>query len=85
MIFTSPAAEKDYTKEDYTGAVAIFLGSEKEGLPSEWIKKRLDLVKIPMLGQMDSLNVSCSGAVVLYEAVRQREKQVKNEKFRPSA
>jgi TrmH family RNA methyltransferase len=75
MIFTSPAAEKDYTEEDYTGAVAIFLGSEKEGLPAEWLRERSSLVKIPMLGKMDSLNVSCSGAIVLYEAVRQRKRK----------
>jgi TrmH family RNA methyltransferase len=75
MIFTSPAVEKDYTKEDYTGAVAIFLGSEKEGLPSEWLRKKNSKVKIPMRGQMDSLNTSCSGAIVLYEAVRQRERK----------
>jgi TrmH family RNA methyltransferase len=74
MIFTSPAVEKDYTEEDYTGAVAIFLGSEKGGLPSEWLRKKASQVKIPMRGQMDSLNVSCSGAIVLYEAVRQRER-----------
>ncbi len=81
MIFTTPAAEKDYTAEDYTGAVAIFLGSEKEGLPAEWLREKAGLVKIPMLGKMDSLNVSCSGAVVLYEAVCQRKKQVKSEKL----
>ena len=74
MILTSPAVEKDYTEEDYTGAVAIFLGSEKEGLPSEWLRKKASQVKIPMRGQMDSLNVSCSGAIVLYEAVRQRKR-----------
>jgi TrmH family RNA methyltransferase len=85
MIFTTPAAEKDYTAEDYTGAVAIFLGSEKEGLPAEWLREKAGLVKIPMLGQVDSLNVSCSGAVVLYEAVRQRKsKQVKSKKFKRS-
>ena len=78
MIFTSLAAEKDYTEEDYTGAVAIFLGSEKEGLPAEWLRERAALVKIPMLGKMDSLNVSCSGAVVLYEALWQRRKKVES-------
>ena len=82
MILTSPAAEKDYTEEDYTGAVAIFLGSEKKGLPAKWLREKAGLIKIPMLGKMDSLNVSCSGAVVLYEAVRQRKsKQVKSKKF----
>jgi RNA methyltransferase, TrmH family len=73
MIFTSPAGENEYTEEDYTGAVAICLGSEKEGLPSEWLRKKNSRVRIPMQGQMDSLNTSCSGAIVLYEAVRQRE------------
>jgi RNA methyltransferase, TrmH family len=73
MIFTSPAVEKKYTEEDYTAAVAICIGSEKEGLPSEWLRTTNSTVKIPMQGQMDSLNTACSGAIVLYEAVRQRQ------------
>jgi TrmH family RNA methyltransferase len=75
MIFTSPGAQKEYTEEDYAGAVAIFLGSENEGLPSEWFQKKDSTVKIPMQGKMDSLNTSCSGAIVLYEAVRQRKRK----------
>jgi RNA methyltransferase, TrmH family len=72
-IFTSPAGEKEYTEENYTDSVAICLGSEKEGLPSEWLRTKNSTVKIPMRGKMDSLNTSCSGAIVLYEALRQRE------------
>ena len=52
--------------------VAIILGSEANGLSDSWLKKADKLVKIPMLKGIDSLNVSVSAAVLLYEAVRQR-------------
>jgi len=74
LIFTSPAAELPYTQVDYTGPTAIVLGSEKEGLPRPWLETEILQVKIPLCGQMDSLNVSCSGAVILYEAQRQRNR-----------
>jgi len=73
MVLTTPEAQKDYTLVDYTGAVAVVLGSEKEGLPEQWLQNKANQISIPMCGQMDSLNVSCSGAIILYEAVRQRK------------
>jgi RNA methyltransferase, TrmH family len=71
-ILTSPDATEDYTAVDYSGAVAIVVGSESGGLPEEWLQSAGCKVKIPMNGQMDSLNVSCAGAVIMYEALRQR-------------
>lgn len=52
--------------------LAIILGSEAFGLRDEW-REQADLVKIPMLGICDSLNVSVSGAILMYEALRQRK------------
>ncbi len=72
VVTTEPAVSLSYTEADLTGAIAIVVGAEDEGLPQEW-KQGADLrVRIPMLGKNDSLNVSVAAAVLLYEAVRQR-------------
>ncbi|MDA9857179.1 RNA methyltransferase [Rubripirellula sp.] len=57
------------------GAVAILLGSEATGLGDRWQRvsgKPVEGIQIPMSGTVDSLNVSVSAAVILYEAIRQR-------------
>lgn len=59
---------------DLTGAIGIVIGSEGEGM-SRLVREHCDfLVKIPMLGQAESLNASVAAGVLLYEAVRQRLK-----------
>lgn len=55
-----------------TKGSAIVLGTENSGLTSEWAKHSDYLIKIPMNGQADSLNVSNAAAICIYEAVRQR-------------
>ena len=75
IVLSSPSAQRDYTDIDYTGPVAVVLGSEKEGLPQRLLERNVVTVKIPMCGQMDSLNVSCSGAVLMYEVLKQRNKR----------
>ncbi len=62
----------DYTMADYTGAVAIALGSEARGLSDAWGELARASVKLPMFGVADSLNVSATAAVLFYEARRQR-------------
>ncbi|KAA5545580.1 RNA methyltransferase [Roseiconus nitratireducens] len=59
---------------DLSGAAAIIVGSEALGLGDRWDGPQGDVqgVHIPMAGQVDSLNVSVSAAVLLYEAARQR-------------
>jgi TrmH family RNA methyltransferase len=57
---------------DLTGAVAIVLGSEADGLSEAWRSPAIEGVRLPMLGSADSLNVSAAAAVLLYEAWRQR-------------
>ena len=72
VIVSSPTAQKDYCEADYSGRIALVLGSEKAGLSGRWLQQGGSAVRIPMAGAMDSLNVSCSGAILLYEALRQR-------------
>ncbi len=71
-VLTSPDATRSFWQADYTGPTAIVLGSEHDGLPKYWLESEKTSVYIPMAGLMDSLNVSVSAAVMLYEARRQR-------------
>lgn len=59
-------------KPDYTAPTAIIMGSEDEGITFDLIRNSDYLTKIPMSGEIASLNVSVSAGVILYEAVRQR-------------
>lgn len=72
ILSAVPDAEAVYTEIDLNGPLAIVVGAEDRGLSAGW-KTVSDLnVRIPMLGKNDSLNVSVSAAILLYEAVRQR-------------
>jgi 23S rRNA (guanosine2251-2'-O)-methyltransferase len=57
---------------DYSGPVAIIMGSEEDGISDELIRKSDDLAVIPQSGQVGSLNVSVAAGVVIFETVRQR-------------
>ncbi len=61
-----------YTNQDYTKASAIVVGTEATGLSNSWLQNN-KIIIIPMRGVIDSLNVSVSAAVILFEAVRQRD------------
>jgi TrmH family RNA methyltransferase len=61
-----------YYQADFKGASAIVLGTEDTGLSSQWLTAADEIVKIPMEGKIDSLNVSVSGAILIFEAKRQR-------------
>ena len=65
-------AERLYTEVDLTGPLAIVLGAEADGLTDAWAATDIEAVRLPMLGVADSLNVSVSAAILLYEARRQR-------------
>jgi len=72
IIAASPAAELSYFGMGMTGATALAFGSEAEGLSSLWLQSADHLVRIPMHGRVDSLNLSASAAILAYEVVRQR-------------
>ena len=61
-----------YREEDYTGGTAFLIGNEGNGLSDEISAKADDLIRIPMCGQVESLNAAISTAVIAYEVLRQR-------------
>ncbi len=61
-----------YDKTDFTSPTAIVMGTESSGLSKFWIDSSNFRIKIPMLGEIDSLNVSVSTAIICYEVLRQR-------------
>jgi 23S rRNA (guanosine2251-2'-O)-methyltransferase len=71
-VGTSAEAEMDYTDWDWKQKSALVLGSEGKGLHRLVAEKCDVLVKIPLLGKIESLNVSVAAGVILYEALRQR-------------
>ena len=65
----------DYYKADLTGALVLVIGSEGRGI-SRLVRESCDvLVKIPMLGKINSLNASVAGAILMYESLRQRKER----------
>ena len=62
-----------YYDQDMTQPTAIVMGTEATGLTSQWREAADAHIRIPMLGRLDSLNVSVSAAILMYEAIRQRK------------
>ncbi|MFB9864512.1 23S rRNA (guanosine(2251)-2'-O)-methyltransferase RlmB [Rufibacter immobilis] len=75
VVACTEKAEDDLTDAgvDLTGPVAVLMGSEEDGISPEYLKRADLRVKIPMLGQVQSLNVSVASGIILYEALRQRK------------
>ena len=62
----------EYYDYDMRSATAIVMGTESTGLTDQWRQAADAHIRIPMLGRLDSLNVSVSAAILMYEALRQR-------------
>ena len=71
-VAATPHTERLYTAADFTQPLAIVVGAEKVGLSELWLTQADLRVRIPMLGQADSLNVATATTLLLYEVVRQR-------------
>ena len=72
-IYTAQLQDTEwYYDTDMKGGTAIVMGTEATGLTDSWRKAADAHIKIPMLGRLDSLNVSVSAAILMFEAVRQR-------------
>ena len=73
-IFAAALSDKSipYFRADFEKATAIVLGTEDTGLSEKWLSQADEVIKIPMEGKIDSLNVSVSGAILIFEAKRQR-------------
>ncbi|MGB5819364.1 MAG: RNA methyltransferase [Saonia sp.] len=66
------SASESYIQVDFSMASAIVVGTESTGLSPEWLEKSDQNIIIPMQGEIDSLNVSVSAAILIFEAKRQR-------------
>ncbi|MBU2940701.1 RNA methyltransferase [Lacinutrix sp. C3R15] len=62
----------NYHEQDYTKASAIVVGTEADGLSDAWRKASKQNIKIPMQGEIDSMNVSVAAGILIFEAKRQR-------------
>ncbi len=65
-------ATEPHFQKNFKTAVAIVVGTEATGLSAMWLAEADEKIKIPMSGKIDSLNVSVSAGIILFEAVRQR-------------
>lgn len=66
------SASKNYVECNFTGASAIVMGTESTGLTEDWLQNSDQNIIIPMHGKIDSMNVSVSAAILIFEARRQR-------------
>ncbi|PKA96881.1 TrmH family RNA methyltransferase [Flavobacteriaceae bacterium MAR_2009_75] len=66
------SASINYTDSNFNRASAIVVGTEATGLSEEWLKNSVQNIIIPMQGEIDSMNVSVSAAIIIFEAKRQR-------------
>ncbi|WP_114778400.1 23S rRNA (guanosine(2251)-2'-O)-methyltransferase RlmB [Botryobacter ruber] len=62
----------DDSNLDFVGPTAIIMGSEEDGISPEYLKRADARVRIPLVGQIGSLNVSVATGIILYEVLRQR-------------
>lgn len=72
IVATTPDGAQNYGQIDMRGPTAIVMGSEAHGLSAAWLNAADQRAVIPMHGVADSLNLSTSAALLLYEVVRQR-------------
>ena len=72
ILAATPQAVSVYTEQNMCEPLAVAVGTEDQGLTDFWMKEADIQVKIPMLGKVNSLNVSIATALIVYEAVRQR-------------
>jgi len=68
-------AKKNIHEADFSGPVALIMGSEENGISDQLLREADELVAIPMFGQIGSLNVSVASAIAVYEVVRARKKK----------
>jgi 23S rRNA (guanosine2251-2'-O)-methyltransferase len=72
IVAATEKGDKLYTETDFNCPVGIVMGSEDDGISQQILNIANEQLKIPILGKIESLNVSVSAALMIYEAVRQR-------------
>jgi len=78
IIAGTEKGTKNFYEPDMTGPLALILGSEEKGIDPQILKISDHLVTIPMLGKVESLNVSVAAGILMYEVVKQRMKEHKD-------
>lgn len=71
VVSVSEKGKVDYFKSQLTGPLALIMGSEEDGVSGEYISRSDEVIRIPMQGEISSLNVSVAAGIVLFEVVRQ--------------
>ncbi len=72
LIAATEKGDYEYTKADYNGPVCLIMGAEDKGVSYENLALCDEWVKIPILGTIESLNVSVAAGILIYEALKQR-------------
>ncbi|MFT6717450.1 MAG: 23S rRNA (guanosine2251-2'-O)-methyltransferase, partial [Saprospiraceae bacterium] len=72
LVACTEKTQRMYTEVDYNQPIGIIMGSEESGIANSNMNKCDYIVKIPLVGKTDSLNVSVAAGAIIYEAVRQR-------------
>ncbi len=77
VFLTAIKNAKNYLEVDFKKGGAIIFGTEAFGLSNKWLNGKFTKIKIPMIDGVDSLNVSVSVGIIVYEALRQRNIKIK--------
>lgn len=72
IVAATEEANDLYYKTDFSIPTAILMGAEDKGVDMEYLRIANQMVKIPILGEIESLNVSVAASIIMYEAVKQR-------------
>lgn len=72
IVGATEKGDKDYTEGEYSGPVCLVMGAEDTGIPADHLSICDEWVKIPILGRIQSLNVSVAAGVLIYEILKQR-------------
>ena len=73
IVAATEKAKNDYTAVETTGPIALIMGSEEDGISPAYLEMCDTMVRIPLYGEISSLNVSVATGIILYEMVRQRQ------------
>ncbi len=72
IIAATEKSDQHYYQADFSLPTALLMGSEEKGISREYLQEATQLIKIPMMGEIESLNVSVASGILMFEAVRQR-------------
>ena len=73
LVAATEKSSEVYSESNYTAPIAIIMGSEESGIDPQLLELADERVKIPILGQIQSLNVSVAAGLLIYEVIRQRQ------------